>query len=190
MLRALNREPELRFQNAGQMKTAVETWTKAGQEHGPETPPSVARANRSRFAELPGHSSNKLQDADRNRAVGIVAGGECGNFVQNQRPFFRPITGLAELRVLLMQPRAAQMRSRRGEPARSGDCQSAVRHALPGRGGGARPNPQAPNFGEVARRGLGVFQRSDFDQAIVAFDELIRLDPRHSEGPDGVATPH
>ena len=48
VLRALNREPELRFQKAGQMKTAVETLTRAGQEIGPDTPPSVSRANRSK----------------------------------------------------------------------------------------------------------------------------------------------
>src|SRR3954451_8205296 len=54
VLRALNREPELRFQKAGQMKTAVETLTRAGQEIGPDTPPSVSRANRSKFPNFPG----------------------------------------------------------------------------------------------------------------------------------------
>ena len=55
VLRALNHEPELRFQNAGQMKTAVvETLTGAGQEIGSDTPPSVSRANRSRSANFRG----------------------------------------------------------------------------------------------------------------------------------------
>ena len=38
-----------------------------------------------------------------------------------------------------------------------------------------------PKFTEEAGRGLDAFKRADFDQAIVAFDELIRLDPNHSE---------
>ena len=44
-----------------------------------------------------------------------------------------------------------------------------------------RRNPQNPKFAEEARRGLEAFQRADYDQAIVAFDELIRLNPNHSE---------
>ena len=44
-----------------------------------------------------------------------------------------------------------------------------------------RPNPRNPKFAEEAQRGLDAFQRADYDQAIVAFDELIRLDPNHSE---------
>ena len=48
VLRGLNHEPEFRFQKAGQMKTAVETLTRDGQELGPDTPALVSRANRSR----------------------------------------------------------------------------------------------------------------------------------------------
>ena len=36
-------------------------------------------------------------------------------------------------------------------------------------------------FVQVARLGLNAFKRADDDRAIVAFDELIRLDPDHSE---------
>jgi tetratricopeptide (TPR) repeat protein len=43
------------------------------------------------------------------------------------------------------------------------------------------PNPQSPTFAAEARLGLRAFERADFDQAIDAFDELIRLDPKHSE---------
>ena len=50
----LNREPELRFQKAGQMKTAVETLTMEGQEAGPEALSSVSRANRSKFPNFRG----------------------------------------------------------------------------------------------------------------------------------------
>ena len=44
-----------------------------------------------------------------------------------------------------------------------------------------RPNPQNPKFAEEARRGSDAFRRADYDQAIVAFDEAIRLDPNDSE---------
>ena len=44
-----------------------------------------------------------------------------------------------------------------------------------------RPNPRNPKFAEEAQRGSDAFERADYDQAIVAFDELIRLDPNHSE---------
>ena len=37
------------------------------------------------------------------------------------------------------------------------------------------------SFAEVAGRGLDAFEKADYDQAIVAFNELIRLDPNHSE---------
>ena len=43
------------------------------------------------------------------------------------------------------------------------------------------PNLQNPKFADEAQRGLDAFKRADFDQAIVAFDELIRLDLNHSE---------
>jgi tetratricopeptide (TPR) repeat protein len=43
------------------------------------------------------------------------------------------------------------------------------------------PNPQNPKFAEAAARGLDAFRRADYGRAIVAFDELIRLDPNHSE---------
>ena len=44
-----------------------------------------------------------------------------------------------------------------------------------------RPNPQNSKFAEEAQRGLDAFERADYDQAIVALDEAIRLDPNHSE---------
>jgi|GEM_PF-4062003 tetratricopeptide (TPR) repeat protein len=43
------------------------------------------------------------------------------------------------------------------------------------------PSPQGLTFEEEAKRGLDAFERRDFDQAIAAFDNLIRLDPNHSE---------
>ena len=44
-----------------------------------------------------------------------------------------------------------------------------------------RHNPQNPKFTEAADRGSKAFKNRDFDQAISAFDEMIRLDPNHSE---------
>ena len=53
-------------------------------------------------------------------------------------------------------------------------CRAVAESLLP-------PNPQNPKFPEVAGRGLDAFEKADYDQAIVAFNELIRLDPNHSE---------
>ena len=51
-----------------------------------------------------------------------------------------------------------------------------------GRFSGNSPNARnTSKFAEEAERGLDAFRRADFDQAIVAFDELIRLRPFHSE---------
>jgi tetratricopeptide (TPR) repeat protein len=50
----------------------------------------------------------------------------------------------------------------------------AVAEALP-------QNAQNPKFAEAAGRGLCAFERADYDRAVAAFDELIRLDPNHSE---------
>jgi tetratricopeptide (TPR) repeat protein len=43
------------------------------------------------------------------------------------------------------------------------------------------PDTRKAKFAEEAKRGLDAFRRADYDQAIVAFDELIRLDPNRSE---------
>ena len=44
-----------------------------------------------------------------------------------------------------------------------------------------RPYPRNSKFAEEAKRGSDAFERGDFDQAIVAWDEAIRIDPNHSE---------
>lgn len=44
-----------------------------------------------------------------------------------------------------------------------------------------RPRPRNPKFEEVAGRGLHALEKGNYDQAIIAFDELIRIDPNHSE---------
>ena len=44
-----------------------------------------------------------------------------------------------------------------------------------------RPNPRNLKFAEAAKRGTDAFERRDYDQAIVAWDEAIRLDPTDSE---------
>ena len=44
-----------------------------------------------------------------------------------------------------------------------------------------RPSARKSTFAEEAKRGSDAFERGDFDQAIVAWDEAIRIDPNHSE---------
>src|SRR5947209_8188935 len=134
VLRALNREPELRFQKAGQMKTAVETLTRAGQEIGPETPPSVSRANRSRF---PNFRCTRAMNVKIPIAIMLV--------------------------VLFL---AANM---------------GILYKFRGRFSGNSPNARNSTFAEEAKRGSDAFERADYDQAIVAWDEAIRIDPNHSE---------
>ena len=134
VLRALNHEPELRFQNAGQMKTAVETVTRDRQEVGPDTPASVSSANRS-----------KLQNMRNTRAM----------------PLKTPLA-IALTILLLAASMGILLKFRAGSSGNS-------------------PETRSSKFAEAANRGSVAFERRDFDQAIVAFDELIRLDPKHSE---------
>ena len=134
VLRALNREPELRFQQAGELKTAVETLTRAGQEMRPETPPSVSRANRSEFAEIPRHSSDERQDTDRDHAGGIVAGGHYRKSSTWSEAVSRPILPTCEVRHLPKKPSAAQMRSREGitiKPSSPGTKRSELIRIIP-----------------------------------------------------------
>ena len=134
VLRALNREPELRFQNAGHLKTAVETLTRPGKENGPDTPPAASRANRSKSPKFRG-----------TRAMNVR----------------RPIA--ITLVVLLL---AASI---------------GILYKFRGRFSGNSPNARnTSKFAEAARRGLAAFETADFDQAIVAWDEAIRIDPNHS----------
>ena len=44
-----------------------------------------------------------------------------------------------------------------------------------------RSKTQDPKFLEAAGRGLAAFEKGDYAQALVDFDEAIRLDPNHSE---------
>ncbi|WP_406695197.1 protein kinase [Singulisphaera sp. Ch08] len=134
VLRALDSEPELRFQQAEQMKTAVETLTRVGQEIGPDTSPSVSRANRSKSPES-----------------------------LNSFTFIISASIAITLAVLFLAANLGILSQFRGRV--SGDS----------------PNTRNSNFTEEAQRGLDAFERADYDQAIVAFDELIRLDPNHSE---------
>jgi serine/threonine protein kinase len=134
VLRALNHEPELRFQKAGQMKTAVETLTGAGQEIGPDTPPSVSRANRLRS---PNFRGPRAMNAKTPIAITLM--------------------------ILFL---AANL---------------GVIYTFRGRFSGNPPNARNSKFAEEARRGSDAFRRADYDRAIAAFDELIRLDPNHSE---------
>src|SRR5205823_4669920 len=50
-----------------------------------------------------------------------------------------------------------------------------------GRFSGNPPNARNSTFAEEAKRGSDAFERADYDQAIVAWDEAIRIDPNHSE---------
>ena len=134
VLRALNREPELRFQKAGQMKTAVETLTRDGQEIGPDTPPSVSRANRSKS---PNFRGTRAMNVKIPIAIALV--------------------------VLFL---AASM---------------GILYKFRGRFSGNSPNAQNSKFAEEAKRGSDAFERGDYDQAIVAWDEAIRIDPNHSK---------
>jgi tetratricopeptide (TPR) repeat protein len=134
VLRALNHEPALRFQKAGQMKTAVETLTAAGQEIGPEEPPSVSRANR---LGSPNFRAPRAMNAKT--AIAIT---------------------------LMVSFLAASL---------------GVISAFRGRFSGNPPSARNSKFAGEARRGLDEFRLADYDRAIAAFDELIRLDPNHSE---------
>ncbi len=134
VLRALNHEPELRFQKTEQMKTAVETLTRTGEDMGPDTPPSVSRPNRSTF------------------------------------PIFRttPATNLKTpiaitLVVLFL---AAKL---------------GILYKFSGRFSGNSPNEPNSKFADLARRGSDAFERGDYDQAIIAWDEAIRINPNDSE---------
>ena len=134
VLRALNREPELRFQKAGHLKTAVETVTSPGQEHGPDTPPAASSANRSQSPKFRGARATIVR---------------------------RPIA--ITLVVLLL---AASL---------------GIFSKFRGRSSGKSPNARdTSQFAEAARRGLAAFESGDYDQAIVAWDEAIRIDPNHS----------
>ena len=134
VLRALNREPELRFQKAGQMKTAVETLTSDGRRLG--------RTRPRRYPEQIDPSSRTSE---------------------------------------ALEQRTSRRRSRSRwwycswRPVRESSTSSeAVSH-------GNSPNPRNSTFAEEAKRGSDAFERGDFDQAIVAWDEAIRIDPNHSE---------
>jgi serine/threonine protein kinase/Tfp pilus assembly protein PilF len=178
VLRALNREPELRFQNAGQMKTAVETLTRDGQGIGSDTPPSVAGENRSKLPNLRGPRAINVQIPMAVALLALFLAGSAGivytvggRFSDNspsarnrKADFDRAI--VASDRLVPLDPDIANKPfSKRHRTAAE----------LLG------PNLQNPKFVEEARRGLVAFEKADFDQAIVAFDELIRLDPNHSE---------
>ena len=112
VLRALNREPELRFQKAGQLKTAVETLTRDGQEVGPDTPPSVSSANGPRSRPSVALEQRTFKTPIAITLVGIVPGGQYGNPLQGQRPFLGQFSQRAEFARLPKKPSAAQMRSR------------------------------------------------------------------------------
>ncbi|MHC5539141.1 protein kinase domain-containing protein [Singulisphaera rosea] len=130
VLRALNREPELRFQNAEHMKTAVETLTKIARE----TPPPAARVHRFETSNV------------------------------RRTSFLRVVLPIAII------PAAWLLAASMGllDPFR-------VRFS------GESPEARKLKFAEIASRGAEAFRRADYDQAIVAFDELIRIDPNHSE---------
>jgi tetratricopeptide (TPR) repeat protein len=134
VLRALNHEPELRFQKAGDMKTAVETLTGAGQEIGPDAPRSVSRANRLRSPNFRGPRATNAK------------------------------TPIAITLTLLFL--AASL---------------GVISAFRGRFSGNPPSARNSKFAEEVRRGSDAFKKADYDRAAAAFDELIRLDPNHSE---------
>jgi serine/threonine protein kinase len=134
VLRALNREPELRFQKAGHMKTAVETVTRPGQESRPDTPPPVSRANRSKYPQLRG---TRARNVTRPIAIALL--------------------------VLFLT------------------ASIGILYKFRGRFSGNSANARSTSkFAEAARRGLAAFERADYDQAIVAWDEAIRIDPNHS----------
>jgi serine/threonine protein kinase/lipoprotein NlpI len=134
VLRALNREPELRFQQAGQMKTAVETLTRDGLEVGPGTPPSASRANRSRS---PNFRSPRAMNLKMPIAIALLV------------LFLAATVGILD--------------------------------KFAGRFAGNSPETRNSRFADEVKRGSDAFERGDYDQAIVAWDEAIRIDPNHSE---------
>jgi tetratricopeptide (TPR) repeat protein len=172
VLRALNREPELRFQQAGQMKTAVDTFTRAGQEIGPDTPPSPSRANRSRLPNFRGTRATNVKTPIAITLVVLFLAAIMGVLFK-VRGRFSGNSPSARSSSVAEEAKRGSDAFDRGELPFYNRSRTAV-EAL-------SPNPQGPNFGETAQRGLGAFRKADFDQAIVAFDELIRLDPKHSE---------
>jgi serine/threonine protein kinase len=263
VLRALNREPELRFQKAGQMKTAVETLTSDGQEVGPDTPPSISRANRSKspnfrgpramIVKMPialaflvlflaanvgilykfgGRFSGNSPNARNSKDAEEAKQAKRGLDAFRRADYDQAIVAFDEL--IRLQPFHSEAYRWRGDALLNkhefdkalSDYDEAIRFnsknwmAYCGRGAAStekgefdkaiasfdeasqldpeianmpfykryrtaaeslRSNPQNPKFAQEARRGLDAFRRADYDQAIVAFDKLIRLDPNHSE---------
>ena len=104
VLRALNREPELRFQNAGQMKTAVGDVDEGRTGDWAGHAPVGIQSQSIQVRELPRHSSNERQVTDRDHAGGIVPGGQYGNPLQVQRPFLRQFSQRAEFEVCRRSP--------------------------------------------------------------------------------------
>lgn len=134
VLRALNREPELRFQKAGHLKTAVETVTRSGKENGPDALPALGKAERSHLLKPQGTRAINVTKTIAITLLLVFLAGSLG-----------------------------------------------ILYMFRGRFSGISPNARnASKFADAARRGLAAFERSDFDQAIVAWDEAIRIDPNHS----------
>ena len=65
--------------------------------------------------------------------------------------------------------------------ARPEGCQLVVLQVAQGRGRVASPICRKSKFAAEAKRGSDAFERRDYDQAIVAWDKAIRIDPKHSE---------
>ena len=134
VLRALNHEPEAPFPKCGANENGGGDVDERRQEMGPDTPPSISRANRSKFSIFRGTRAMNLK-------IPIAI-------------------------MLVVLSLAANM---------------GILYMFRGRFSGDSPNARNSMFAEEAKRGSDAFRRADYDQAIVAFDELIRLDPNHSE---------
>jgi serine/threonine protein kinase len=258
VLRALQHEPELRFQQAGQMQTAVETYVNAGQEARAEMPRSSAHVTKtqvpqgvptanqrmwipvtlvtlflaaglamlSRFkgpladdspplpkSQFAAASRRGSEAFDRGEyAQAAVAWDEAiglepdhsevyrwrGDASLNLREFERALSEYEK--AIALDPKNAMaylMRgitwTKKGEADKAlADFQRAValkpelantpryqRYARDAES--LRSKAQNPKFTETARRGLDAFDKGDFAQALIAFDEAIGLDPDHSE---------
>jgi serine/threonine protein kinase/Tfp pilus assembly protein PilF len=181
VLCALNREPELRFQQAGQMKTAVETLTRAGPEIGSERPPSVSSVNRSRFPKFRGTRATNVRMAIAITLVLLFLAAGMGILGKARDRFSGNSANVRDSSFAEEAKRGSDAFEREAIRFNPEIADLPAYKSYSSAAESLGPKPQGPKFGEVAKRGLGAFHRADFDQAIVAFDELIRLDPRHSE---------
>jgi serine/threonine protein kinase len=203
VLCALNHEPELRFQKAEQMKTAVETLTGAGQEIGPDTPPSVSGANRLGSPNFRGPRAMTARTpiaitlmilflAASLGVIYTIRGRLSGNppNVRNSKfdeagrgldaferaDYDRAIASFDEL--IRLDPNDSEAHRWRGDALLN---KREFYRALSEYGEAIRLDPS--NGMAYWGRGAVWTEKGKFDRAIASFDEAIRLNPKIADKP-------